>query len=234
MAKFEGLNFQKFINEEQKILIETLDSASLEIKQAPKNLVVLRERYDKATAAYEKYKSRYLSETQDNVKVPPRSTVSLENVLQDGPEAIEYSASKNQFEGYVLHLTDLAAKLSDAFTTLITRLKLVEYAPVKRDEFNDAKDIFLRAEAREKENKDENDRLKKELEEAKKRGEETNQQLEKLTEQLKNSDEMLSSLKERYDQLKEQLDAAKSDLDKAQDELDRVTPKEEEKEGEEG
>lgn len=222
IARLEGFDFSKELVNEIQALGEGLEVVLNDIKQAPKNLVVLRERYSKALSAFDALKKRYLSENPDDVGLSKRSdplASTADIALQDSTEAVELAASKNQLENYVSRLRQSADTISDLISNLILKIKSVEQAPVERAKFNELKDVFVKAENKERDHKAEEASLKQRLEEAKAKTTTFKQEIDRLNTQVKSSSEVVAAQKQKFEQISKQHEDAKNELEKAESEL---------------
>lgn len=222
IARLEGFDFSKELVNEIQALGEGLEVVLNDIKQAPKNLVVLRERYAKALSAFDALKKRYLSENPDDVGLSKRSdplATTADIALQDSTEAVELAASKNQLENYVSRLRQSADTISDLISNLILKIKSVEQAPVERAKFNELRDVFVKAENKERDHKAEEASLKQRLEEAKAKTTTFKQEIDRLNTQVKSSSEVVAAQKQKFEQISKQHEDAKNELEKAESEL---------------
>lgn len=185
----------------------------------------MRDRYNKALVAFNAFRSRYLKEHPDDIRLPRKSDLipAADDVMfQDAPEAIEFSASKGQLESYVSKLRSSADTISDLFSNLILKIKTTEQAPLKREKFNELRDVFVKAEAKERDHKLAEADLKGKLEAARARSVTIKQEIERLNTQLRSSSEVVSAQKQKYDQLLKQQQEASAELEKARQELAQV------------
>lgn len=203
LAQVEHLNFAKILKEHFNRVHTSLADAIVLIERGPKNLIALKKRVANA-----KYK----------LKLKKQSGEVEEGNDAKSPEMLEFTSASNQLSEYLSNLRASAQNLTDAIVNLIQQYSTNEIAPIKRANYEEYRELFLKADAAEKAHNEEESVLKAHYEKKKNQVEAMKLNNKRISSELREIKKEVSEVQERYNSLVPQHEHARQELQKSEEE----------------
>lgn len=203
LAQVEHLNFTKILKEHFNRVHTSLADAIVLIERGPKSLIALKKRVADA-----KYK----------LKLKKQSGEVEEGNDAKSPEMLEFTNASNQLSEYLSNLRASAQNLTDAIVNLIQQYSTNEIAPIKRANYEEYRELFLKADAAEKAHNEEESVLKASYEKKKNQVEAMKLNNKRISSELREIKKEVSEVQERYNLLVPQHERARQELQKSEEE----------------
>lgn len=202
LAQVEHLNFAKVLKEHfERVHTSLADSVAL-IERGPKDLIALKKRVSIAKNKLKLLKQKGEVEEQGN----------------KSPEVLEFTNASNQLSEYLSNLQASAQQLTNAIANLIEKYSTNEIAPIKRANYEEYRELFLKADAAEKAHSEEESVLKANYATKKAKVESIKANIRRISLELRSVKKEVGEVQERYNLLVPQHDQAQKDLQESEEE----------------
>lgn len=131
---------------------------------------------------------------------------------------LEFTNASNQLSEYLSNLQASAQHLTEAIANLIEKYSTNEIAPIKRANYEEYRELFLKADAAEKNHSEEESVLKTNYANKKTKVESIKAKIRNISLELRNVKKEVSEVQERYNLIVPQHDQAQKDLQISEEE----------------